>query len=299
MLIGISYICMLVMKDIIKKYQFKENHKLEFEILDLEEILKEKSSMMTVPHRAQFYHVLWIEKGEGVHYVDFNPIAIENNSLIFVPHNSVNKYDLNGFYKGKAILFTEAFFCKNNEDHQFLHSSMLFSDIYPTANFKVSKQDRTLQILLNGQQVEYQHSYDYAQYQILHNMLHIFLLQSEREMRKQGLLEIKPSINLDYLIAFKDLLEKQFRKEKSVNKYASELNVTEKQLYKATTTLLEKTPKQIIDERIILEAKRLLVYSNMTVKEIAYELGYNEPTNFNKYFRKHTDNTPADFRKLA
>jgi len=68
-------------------------------------------------------------------------------------------------------------------------------------------------------------------------------------------------------------------------------------LNKATSQILDKTPKQLIDERILLEAKRLLVHSNSTIKEIAFILGYEEPTNFIKYFRKHTQNTPSDFRE--
>ena len=64
-----------------------------------------------------------------------------------------------------------------------------------------------------------------------------------------------------------------------------------------STTFLDKTPKQIIDERIVLESKRLLVHSSMAIKEVAYELGYDEPTNFVKYFRKHTALTPSEFRE--
>lgn len=74
---------------------------------------------MTKPHRAQFYHVLWIEKGQGTHFIDFNPVDIEDNTVFFVAQNSVNKYDPNGKYQGKAILFTDSFFCKNNDDYRF------------------------------------------------------------------------------------------------------------------------------------------------------------------------------------
>ena len=97
------------MNDSIKKYQFKEGLKLEFEILDLSEILEAKRSMMTIPHRAQFYHILWISKGRGTHYVDFNPIEIENNTILFIPHNSVNMFDKDGSYEGKIIFFTNSF----------------------------------------------------------------------------------------------------------------------------------------------------------------------------------------------
>lgn len=285
------------MNEIIKKYQFKEGLNLEFEILDLSKILQQKKGMMTVPHRAQFYHILWIEKGKGTHYVDFKPIELKDNSIIFVPNNSVGIFDEEGIYEGKAIIFTDNFFCKNKQDLQFLRSSILYSDLYNIANFKVIPKVSQLKVFLNAMQTEYKRKADPSQYQILHNMLHIFLLQAERDMKKQGFEELKPSPNLDLLVAFKDLLEENFLKEKSVKRYASDLNISEKQLHKATTTLLEKTPKQIINERVLLEAKRLLAHSSQSIKELAYELGFEEPTNFIKYFRKHTHSTPAEFRE--
>lgn len=285
------------MNEIIKKIPFKNGLKLEFEIIDLSTILESKKDMMTIPHRAQFYHVLWIKKGEGTHFVDFNPIKIEDNTIIFIPQNSVNMYDKNGRYHGKSILFTDSFFSKNKADIQYLHSSMLYSDLYDTAKIKVNKDHSDLKIFLNAMETEYNRDNDKAQLLILHNMLHIFLLQAERDIKKQGFEELESSSNLDYLVSFKDLLEENFRKEKTVSKYAAKLNISEKQLHKACTALLEKTPKTIINERILLEAKRLLAHSNQNIKEIAYNLGYDEPTNFIKYFKKNTNSTPSEFRQ--
>lgn len=286
------------MKDIIEKYQFKGNLSLEFEILDLSERLQSKGAMMTIPHRAQFYHILWIEKGQGIHYVDFKPINIEDQTLIFVPSNSVNSYDANLSYEGKAIIFTDKFFCKNNEDLQYLRGSPLFSDLYDLAKIKVNQESSDLMSLIDAMQTEFDREVDPSQYSILRNLVHIFLLKSEREMHTQGFVKLPASIHLDQLIFFKELLEQNFHQYKSVQKYASDLNISEKQLHKACKTLLDKTPKQIIDERVLLEAKRSLAHSTQSIKEIAYDLGYVEPTNFIKYFRKHTHTTPSEFREL-
>ena len=285
------------MAESIKKYLFKDGLPLEFEILDLSTVLKAKKDMMTVPHRAQFYHILWIDKGKGTHYIDFNPINVEDHIVIFIPQNSVSVFDKTGIYEGKAILFTDNFFSKNIRDIQFLHSSILYSDMYSIAKIQINPQVSDLKVFLNIMETEYKRNTDSAQYAILHNMLHIFLLQAEREMKKQGFPELKPGVHLDNLILFKELLEENFSTEKSVNRYASNLNVSEKQLHKATKTLLDKTPKQLIDERVILESKRLLVHSTQSIKEIAYALGYDEPTNFIKYFKKHTTTTPSEFRR--
>lgn len=284
------------MNETIKKYQFKDGLHLEFEILDLKELLQRKGHMMTVPHRAQFYHIIWIEEGHGTHLVDFKPITIEDNTILFITQDSVNLYDIAGHYQGKTMIFTDKFFFKNHQDAQFLHSTPLYSNLYDTAKIRFNPNLSDLKVFFNAMETEFVRAPDSAQFSILHNMLHIFLLKAERELQSQGFVKLQPSVHLDYLILFKDLLEKNFRNDKSVNKYASDLSISEKQLHKATTTLLNKTPKQIIDERVLLEAKRLLAHSNQSIKEIAYELGYDEPTNFIKYFRKHVSTTPSEFR---
>lgn len=285
------------MPDTIEKYQFKDGLNHEFEILDIGELFQSRKEMMTKPHRAQFYQIIWNEKGEGNHLIDFNSVNIKDNTILFIPHNSVSVFDKNGSYEGKAILFTDNFYCKNKEDVKYLKTSILFSDLYNTAKINVNPAMSELKVYLNSMETEFKRKHDISQHNILHNMLHIFLLQAEREIRKQGFEELKQSPLLDILVHFKELLEKNYRIERSVNKYASELNLSEKQLYKSTKTIFDKTPKQIIDERVLLEAKRLLVHSSESVKEIAYGLGYDEPTNFIKYFRKHTKYTPLEFRE--
>ncbi|TXH59960.1 MAG: helix-turn-helix domain-containing protein, partial [Bacteroidia bacterium] len=138
---------------------------------------------------------------------------------------------------------------------------------------------------------------DISQPDILKNLLHNFLLLSERERRKQNFTEIKKSADLDYVMLFKNILENQFHNQKLVNNYARQLSVTEKRLNQATSKILDKSPKQMIDERVMLEAKRLLAHTNESVKEIGYNLGFDEPTNFIKYFRKHSNSTPVEFRE--
>lgn len=285
------------MKEMIKKYQFKDGLSHEFEILDLSKVLKVHGNIMTAPHRAQFYHILWIEKGAGTHLIDFNPVHIENNTIIFIPKNSVNKFDQERNYTGRGILFTDSFFGQNIDNLKFLNSTILFSDLYGTAKIKIKPSMNLLVETLKIMTSEYILEPNSSQYGILRNLLHTFLLQSEREIREQGFEDLKPSRELELLLSFKELLEKNFQKEKKVYNYAANLNITEKQLHNATSKIMDKTPKILIDERILLEAKRLLVHSAESIKEISYILGYEEPTNFIKYFRKHTNMTPSEFRE--
>ncbi|MCK9207902.1 MAG: AraC family transcriptional regulator [Salinivirgaceae bacterium] len=285
------------MKPEIKKYKFKHGLPVEFEIINIADLIREHKTLLTSPHRADFYHIIWIQKGSPTHFVDFNPITIHPNSILFVPKDCVNSFDTSTDYDGKVILFTSNFFCKNYNDIQFLQSTILYNNLYGITQIQTSDSPNDLKILIETIETELLKTNDYAQHDILRNYLHNFLLSAERVKLKQGFNEIKASADLDYLLLFKDLLERNYKTDKSVNKYASDLSISEKRLNKATSNILDKTPKELIDERVLLEAKRLLAYSNTTIKEIAFGLGFEESTNFIKYFKKHIEQTPSEFRE--
>lgn len=281
----------------IKRYRFKEGFAVEFEIMNIGDIFRRHKDILTSPHRAEFYHVIWIQRGTCVHHVDFMPIELPAGSILFVPRNCVNHFDSTADFDGKVIIFTDEFFCKDSEDTKFLHTTFLYNNLYDITQIKVEGDMCVLGNIFRMMENEVKNPNDYAQSDILKNYLYNFLLISEREKRSQGYKEVGVCSNLEYLLSFKTLLENRFKSDKLVSKYAVELNISEKRLNKATGSILGKTPKEMIAERVLLEAKRLLVYSELAVKEVAYDLGFEEATNFIKYFRKQTGKTPSDFRE--
>ncbi|RZK26422.1 MAG: helix-turn-helix domain-containing protein, partial [Flavobacterium sp.] len=209
----------------------------------------------------------------------------------------VHMYQKNGYHTGKAILFTDSIFGQSEVDIKFLQNSILFNDLFSVSKILVSHSATEFEQILNLMQNEADFGKEIYHPNILKNYLHTFLLLAERERRKQDFIEVKKGADLDYLMLFKDILEEQYRNNRQVNAYAAQLSVTEKRLNLATTKILGKTPKQMIDERIMLEAKRLLAHTTDSIKEIGYYLGFDEPTNFIKYFKKHQHETPVEFRE--
>lgn len=96
---------------------------------------------------------------------------------------------------------------------------------------------------------------------------------------------------------FRGMIVENVRKHRSVNYYSRLLNVSSRTLSTITRTVLDKSPKQIIDEYMMELSKKLLEEKKLSVKQIAYELGYRSPNNFNMFFRKHLDISPGDYRK--
>lgn len=283
-------------KDIIK-YDFKAGLPQEFEIVDLATLYQDFKATLTTTHRAGFFHIIWFQQGSPTHLVDFNPIKIKPNTLLFLNKDTVQRFDDKSKFGGKAILFTDSFFCKTDADTKFLRNSILFNDLFTVSQFQVQKPSKLFAEILQQMKDELQNTKDDSQADILQNLLHNFLLHSERERRKQNFTEVKKGADLDYVMLFKDLLEAGYKNQKQVNYYAKEIIITERRLNQATTKVLGKSPKELIDDRVLLEAKRILAHTTESIKEIAYQLGFEEPTNFIKYFKKHSLLTPTEFRE--
>lgn len=138
----------------------------------------------------------------------------------------------------------------------------------------------------------------YAHAEYLKVLLHLFLIVVQRfGTRKDcnGLSMNNPSHIL--FVKFRKLLEENYRQVRTVTGYAAMLNVSVKTLTNCTNEISNQTPLEIINERIALEARRMLTYSEKNINEIGFELGFDDPSYFVKFFKWHIKMLPGDFRK--
>lgn len=280
----------------IQQFGFKPGLTQEFEITDLCELYKNSHSMLTVPHRSEFYHILWCTENESVHQIDFSPVATKPGSVIFIHKDMVKQFNDKNTGKGKMILFTDTFFSTQQQNIQFLNTTALFNDFFRVA--QIDNANENITTILGQIEHEYSHLFDHHKPVILQNLLHNLLMQCEREYRKNYMQIITHGIELNTLISFKTVLEQHYHQNKMVAFYASLLNITEKKLAQHTLKTVGKSPKDIINERVVLEAKRLLAHTHLSIKEIGFRLGFDEPTNFVKYFKKYERTLPRTFRDL-
>ncbi|HEY8938183.1 MAG TPA: AraC family transcriptional regulator [Cyclobacteriaceae bacterium] len=285
------------MRGNISSYKFKSGLLLEFEILSVKDLYKKHKDILTVPHRADFYHILWIHKGGGSHLIDFQPVKFKTDSILFINKGNVHFFDASEEFEGTLILFTDNFFCRSEADIKFLHSTILFHDLLDKSPLKLGESKSLLYEVLRLMKNELLAKEEEFRHDLLQNLLHNFLILSDREKRRQGFTEIAKGADLDYVLLFNELLDKHFVTIKSVKEYADKIHISEKRLTKATSHVLGKSPKEIINNRVLLEAKRLLVHTNQSIKEIGFQLGFAEPTNFIKYFKLQAGSTPSEFRE--
>jgi len=285
------------MADEIKKLKFKRNTDLQIEVVPLQTLTTVSRGHLVTPHRTNFYHIFLFENCQPTHFVDFEPINIQPHSLLFIDKDRVHQFDQLLKYDGSLLIFTEDFFCTTETDTKFLRSTILFNDLADQPTIKLNKTDfeKYTNICKNITE-ELGLPIDNSKHILLKNLLHNFLLLAEREKRKQGFTDLKKGADLDYTLLFRDLLETNYTKLKGVNDYAKIICISEKRLGQATTKVLGKSPKEFINDRILLEVKRLLVHTNLSIKEIGQDLGFEDPAYFVRYFKKNTETTPVEFR---
>ncbi|QEC78867.1 AraC family transcriptional regulator [Mucilaginibacter ginsenosidivorax] len=280
----------------IPNIDFEGPQKIGFEILSIDSRDALKMKYLKVPHRASFYCVLWLIEGAITHLVDFKPIHLVEDSLLFVRKDAVQYFNHSDTYKFRILLFTEAFFCKSEGDVTFLQNSLLFSDSKASGQQSVGRMSKPLRELWQEMEKEFLLPDEQFQSDILRNYLAnlIFLAQRVTWPELPVIGPAKSGGNL--IVEFRELLEQHFREEQNVKFYAQKLAVTEKYLSRLTARATGRSTKALINERLMLEAKRMLIYSDVSSKTIAFDLGFGEPTNFTKFFKKQEGTTPAAFR---
>lgn len=286
------------MMNVIKRLKFKPNADLQIEVVPLQSLSNVSIEHLATPHRTNFYHIFLFENCQPTHFVDFEPISVEPYSLLFINKDRIHQFDQLLKYEGNILIFTDDFFCTSESDTKYLRSSILFNDLADEPTIKLNKASFEKYITIcDSITEELSLPADKSKPILLKNLLHNFLLLAEREKSKQGFAELKKGADLDYTIFFRDLLESNYTQLKSVNDYAKLIFVSEKRLGQATAKVLGKSPKEIINDRILLEAKRLLVHTNLSIKEIGQELGFEDPAYFVRYFKKNAESTPVEFRE--
>lgn len=280
----------------IKRHEFKKGLKSEFEFLDLKQVFLHPKEELAKLHRLNFFSIVWFTEGIADHVVDFNPIAVKPNTVLFLRQNAIQAFDIINPYTGKAALFTESFFCKSENDTTFLRNSLLFNDLISISKIQLNENEQELSKLFKMMENEFTLKDDpYSEY-ILKNLLQSFLLLAEREFSAQNTHSFIKNKEYDLVVNFKNAVEKNYRETKSVKIYAERLQINYKTLNTACEKVLGQTSKSIINNRIILETKRMLTYSKENINEISFHLGYSEPTYFIHFFKKQTGLTPLEFR---
>lgn len=269
----------------IKGFQF---YKLEELITDA---LKPEDHSPYLPHRLNFYAILIITKGEVNHIVDFKVHTLRKGDVMVISKGQIHAFEEDVEYKGYLVVFSEAFMQKYIAQSTIAQINHLYN--YFLKQEKINNPDYN-QTLFTTLQKELKRDSS-SQPNIIACLLTVYLLK----LNDANTLWVSTSVDskyLEYFNQFKLLVEQNYLKTRDAKVYASEIAISYKHLNDVCKEIVKTTAKKFIDSYVILEAKRMLVSTSLSVKEIAFTLGFDEPTNFLKYFKNHTSLTPVEFR---
>ena len=245
------------------------------------------------PHKHDFYMVFFVEKGSGVHNVDFTQYTVNDYQVYFIRAGQVHNWSLDVDTSGfQLMLAADVITIFSN-----LGSFPFFEQSVPSCLSLDKKQFEEFKIHLHEIELVLSHN-DVLTKEILLLRLHLMLKLLQKEYLNQ-FPEHDSSTKPEKIIkGFNTLIDDHFNEESSVNFYADKLNITANYLNILSQKYLKMPASDVIKQRTILEAKRLLTSTDLSIKEIGYQLGFNDNTYFSKVFKKYTGKTPGDFKKL-
>ena len=244
----------------------------------------------------RLYRIVWGLGGTVEFLVDTVPVKVEKNQVaFFTPHNEVEV--LSTDHNLIAFAFDREFYCIRDNDEEVSCHGYLFYGSSEVPIVTLSEQDqRSLNLLFQVIQEEFDVK-DHNQAEMLRILLKRLLIKCSRLTRKILVNPDLASSQLDTIREFNVLVEMNFRKMHKVKDYADLLFKSPKTLSNLFKQYNDKSPLQVINDRIALEAKRQLSHSNKTIDEVAYELGYSDAPHFSKFFKKQLGVSPNTFRK--
>ncbi len=249
------------------------------------------------PHRHDFFEVLYLKKGSGFHVIDGNNYEIKPPCVFFMSRGQAHKLELSQDIEGYIFIFTADFYLLNRTDQNRLIEFPFFFTIHqdnPPLRLENETDIRFLEDLFRMGIAEITQKADYSA-EMLRSLLDLILTTcaaryrvSENSMNKgKGQILVK---------RFFHFLEENHLKNLSLNDYAEMIGVTPNHLTQTVKMLTGKTSSQIIKAKQLLEIKRLLVHTNLTVSEIANQLSFEDQSYFSKFFKRETGVTPVQFR---
>ena len=243
------------------------------------------------PRRIMRYVLLYYTAGQGRIQVDENEFQLLPNDIITITSGQIHFLQNDLSAKGIVLEFSYDFFCKTDADIELIFHNGLFCHFGMNEVITVSEYQRFSQLL---EQIREDLALKPYQYLIsIHANLELILVMINRAKIARGDEIWKPDA---LFLKFLELIRAHFKEAPTLSYYAEKAQTTESKLNELAKLHAGKTAQMVIYGLVVSEAKRLLTYEKLSVKEVAAELGFNDPFYFSNFFKKHTGVSPKGYR---
>lgn len=288
------------MKQKIKHIKFDslKGNALQFDFLRIEDLLRRKilDHSPKELHLVEFFMIVLITEGKGAHTIDFIDYPLQAGDILTIRKDQVHKF-IESDLKGYVLLFTDDFVVSYFEKLEAIKTLQIFNELITSPKIQLSELEfKEMVGLVAAMEKEFFNKIDDQTSAIIRSLLHILLSKLYRFKSNENQI-IRDKKYIKSFIEFQNLVEQECFKTKKVQDYARKMGVSSKTLNNIVQSILNKSAKTFIDEVVITQIKRLLVNSPLTIKEIAFTAGFEEPTNLYKYFKRYVKSSPEAFRK--
>lgn len=252
---------------------------------------------MKFPHRHSFYHLVYFTKGSGSHSIDFEHFQVVPGQIYFMVPGQVHSWYFQGEMDGYVINFSENLLQSFLRDGHYIDQFPFFNGIAADSVIQLSKEKAAIEKLLDLITREVGGNNPMGDELMRLNLAALFILvYRDASPRMEGKTATKPNHIL--FNNFRKLVDQHYNKIRLPKEYAAMLYITPNHLNAMCADLLGKPAGEIIRDRVLLEAKRMLVSSGVSVSEIAWHLHFKDNSYFTKFFKKYTGLTPEQFRSV-
>ena len=276
----------------LKNFNLPSYAQPDFYIKTLQEHQKEHPFLLK-PHSHDFYLLMVFTKGRGIHTIDTEKYTIEPGSVFFMSPSEIHSWKLSADTDGFILFFNPSFYLMDLKANNLLDLPFYI----PENKIKqgVLNRNELLSILPIIKTILLESiNNSKNQKNILRSYLDILLFKFDGYFNTSK----KRTLSQSSLIPkLESLIEQNFKEHLPLTYYADHLNISLPQLNATTNQLLNKSVNDLIHERIVLESKRFLVYSDLTIGQISDKLNYKDNSYFSRFFKKMTSQTPEQFRK--
>jgi AraC family transcriptional activator of pobA len=283
----------------IKQYQqvHPDDQGVSFDIKRMEDIYEQTQGQPDEPHRHTYYIILLVRKAKGTHIIDFHEFPLADNQVYFISPGQVHQIIENEKSFGWALTFSPQFMMASGIERSFIEDLHLFQDFGYTPPLEMPGDEMKPLFQLAEEIHSFTNSDKKFKDQAIGALLKLLLIHANNACsltEEENTQTVQASVSL--LRDFKQLLDQHYREWHKVSEYASALHITADYLNASVKSLSGKSAKEHIQSRITIAAKRLLIFSALPAKSIAYELGFSVPANFSQFFKKCTGMSPSQFR---
>ena len=281
-------------------FRNRQSKTFEFEILSARELIKNRMEAdhdRFRPHRLAFYAILFIVEGEGEHFIDFEKYQFKKGNILFIAKDQVHAFQKETELNAYFLLFTAGFLERSTLPSPLMQQLSLYKyRLYQPVLQLDEAQYNTIYALILRLKEEFDRPYDFATEEILQSRLKILLFLAER-VRKTRLVSEKQPYYYEDFLQLQRLLKIHLFETRQVKFYADQMAISTKKINRITSEIVQQPAKTFINDMLMLEIKRFLMNTALSIKEIAYKTGFENPTNFVKFFKHYQGMTPATFRK--